>query len=153
MNYDALKEELAKEEYKDLSDQAAADALNKPTITTTRNIPTVEIATWAAENGVMAGLWAAERMPETPAALYGAIKTLLTVLERLDEWRILGDSGHLTPAASQMTGALIQAGIMTQEQANELAAMSTTTISRAEQLGLGVVLPGHVQMIREGRPF
>lgn len=153
MNYDKLKEELAKPEYATLSNQEAADLLNKAMILTVRNIPTIEIATWAAENGVMAGLWAAERATETPAALYGAIKTLLTVLERLDEWRIVDEDRHLTPAASQMTAGLIQAGIMTMEQAYELAAMATRLISRAEQAGLGEVLPGHVQMVREGRAF
>lgn len=131
MNYDKLKEEIAKEEYKGLSDSQIAALLNRATITAVRNVPTTEIATWAAENGLMAMLWAAERAPETPAPLYGAIKTLLTVLDRLNEWRILDAGGHLTPAAMQMVGGLIQAGIMTQEQADELAAMATTTTSWA----------------------
>lgn len=151
MNYQMLAEELAKDEYKALSDQEAADALNAKVIPVVRNIPTVEVATWAAENGLMAALWAAERSPDTPAALYGAIKTLLTVLERLDEWRILDENSNPTQAATQMMGGLMQAGIMTQEQADELLAMATTTISRAQQLGMGVILPGYIQMIREGR--
>lgn len=151
MNYQTLTEELTRDEYKALSHQEAADAINAETIPIVRNIPTVEIATWAAENGVMAGLWAAERNPETPATLYGAIKTLLTVLERLDEWRILNESGQPTAAATQMMGGLIQAGIMTQEQADELAGMALTKISRGQQLRIGFVLPGHIQMVREGR--
>ena len=49
MNYQILASELEKPEYSGLSDQAVADALNAATITTVRNVPTVEVATWAAE--------------------------------------------------------------------------------------------------------
>ena len=151
MNYELLKTELARDEYKDLSNQQVADAINAKTVTTVRNIPTVEIATWAAENGLMAALFAAEREPETPAALYGVSKTLLTVLERLDEWRVLDAEGKATPAAEAMIGGLIQAGLMTQEQAGQLLAMATTALRWVDVAGIGTVQPGHVQMIREGR--
>ena len=150
MNCQILATEVAKEEYKDLSDQAVADALNAATITAVRNVPTVEIATWAAENGVMAGLFALERSPETPTPLYGVIKTLLTILERLTEWRILTDGGEPTGAAAAMMAGLIQAGVMTDEQAGELMAMAMEQTSRAVQLGLQTVLASDVQRARGG---
>lgn len=153
MNYQILATEIAKPEYSGLSDQAVADALNAATITMVRNVPTIEIATWAAENGVMAGLFALERAAETPAPLYGVIKTLLTILERLDEWRILSDGGSPTSAAAAMMAGLIQAGVMSEAQAGELTAMAQAQTSIAAQIGLGRVEAGHVQMVREGRPF
>lgn len=151
MNYQTLATEIAKEEYKGLSDQAVADALNAATITTVRNVPTIEIATWAAENGVMAGLFALERAAETPAPLYGVIKTLLTILERLDEWRILDAGGEPTGAAAAMMGGLIQAGVMSEAQAAQLTAMAQTKTSWAALHNNGEpVGDGHVRSVREG---
>lgn len=150
MNHQLLAEEVKLPEYEKLDDQAVADALNAPTITAVRNVPTVEIATWAAENGVMAGLFALERSPETPTPLYGVIKTLLTILERLDEWRILSDDGKPTGAASAMMAGLKQAGVMSDAQVLELLTMAATMTSRAEQLGIGTVTAGDVQSARAG---
>lgn len=150
MNYQRLATEIAKAEYRELSDQAVADALNAATITTVRNVPTIDIATWAAENGVMAGLFALERSAETPAELYGVIKTLLTILERLAEWRILDADGKPTPAALAMMGGLMQAGVMSEAQAGELTAMAKTPASWA-LVNLGqLVGDGHVKSVREG---
>lgn len=153
MNYEALKSELATPAYEKMTDQEAADALNAKTVATVRNIPTREIATWAAENGLMATLYAAERDSNTPAALYGAIKTLLTILTPglLDEWRVLDSSGAPTGAAQAMIGGLQQAGLMTDERATELLAMAQTALRWVDVVGIGTVQPGHVQMIREGR--
>lgn len=150
MNYQWLAEELAREEYKDLDDQAAADRLNAKTITTVRNIPIRELATWASQNGIMPGLFAAERDPATPAPLYGAIKTLLTILTPglIDEWQIFSPSGEPTPAASGIMAGLMEAGLMTGEQAEELAQMGMTLTSRAAQLQLGAVTAGDVQRAR-----
>lgn len=151
MNYQALANELARDDYKALSDQEAADLLNAATIPVVRNVPTMEIATWAAENGVMAGLYMIDLSSDAPIALRSVVRTLLTVLERLDSWRILGDDGQPTAAAQAMMSALMQAGVMTEEQAAELTTMAITTVSRAQQLGIGEVLPGHIQMVREER--
>lgn len=148
MNYQRLAEELAKEQYKDFDDQAVADSLNAATISIVRNVPTVEVAAWAAENGVMAGLFGLERSSETPAPLYGAIRTLLTILDRLDEWRILDDGGKLTGAASVMMSGLLQVGVISEAQVEELIAMAVTETSRAEQLQLGTVTAGDVQRAR-----
>lgn len=150
MNYELLKGELAKDEYKGLSDQEAADAINAKTVATVRNIPTVEIATWAAENGVMAALWAAERSPETPAALYGVIKTLLTVLDRLNDWRVVDDGGNPTAAAMAMMGGLQQAGLMTPEQAEELVGMAFTDVRWVDKSDLGDVAYWDVARARTG---
>lgn len=150
MNYQLLAEELAREEYKDLDDQAAADRLNAATITAVRNIPIQELATWASQNGIMPGLFAAERDPATPAPLYGAIKTLLTILTPglIDEWQIFSPSSEPTPAASRIMAGLMEAGLMTDEQAAELAQMGTALTSRAAQLQLGRIGPHHIAEAR-----
>lgn len=152
MNYQLLAEELAREQYKGLDDQEAADVLNAETMPVVRNIPIRELATWASQNGIMPGLFAAERAPATPAPLYGAIKTLLTILTPglIDEWQIFSPSGEPTPAASGIMAGLMEAGLMSGEQAEELAQMGTALTSRAAQLGLGTVTAGDVQSARAG---
>jgi hypothetical protein len=151
MDYNILREELARDEYKSLSDQEAADALNAATVPAVRNVPTREIATWAAANGVMTALYMVNLTPDAPIELKAIVQTLLAVLERLDDWHIVAGVGQPTPAASAMMAALMQAGILDEKQADELIGMATTYTSRGEQLGLGLVLAGHVQMIRAGR--
>lgn len=151
MNYELLASEIAADKYKNMSDQEVADALNAATITTVRNIPIRELAEWSSQNGIMPALFAAERDPATPAALYGAIKTLLTILTPglLDSWEVLGASGEPTSGANGLMGGLIQAGLMTTEQAGELAAMATMTASWAELYNDGQpVGDGHVASAR-----
>jgi hypothetical protein len=151
MDYNKLQAELSQEKYKDLSDQEAADALNAATITTVRNIPIRDLAEWSSQNGIMPALFAAERDPATPAALYGAIKTLLTILTPglLDSWEVLGASGEPTSGANGLMTGLIQAGLMTTEQAGELAAMAMTKTSWAALYNDGQpVGDGHVASAR-----
>ena len=153
MNYQKLATEIAKEEYSGLSDQAVADALNAATITTVRNIPIRDLAEWSSQNGIMPALFAAERDPSTPAALYGAIKTLLTILTPglLDSWEVLGANGQPTSGANGLMAGLMQAGLMTTEQAAELAAMATTKTSWAALYNDGQpVGDGHVASVRKG---
>lgn len=151
MNYQALADEIKKPEYAELSDQEVADSLNAPTITTVRNIPIRELAEWSSQNGIMPALFAAERDPATPAALYGAIKTLLTILTPglLDSWEVVGASGEPTSGANALMAGLLEAGLMTTEQAGELVAMATTTTSWAALYNAGQpVGDGHVASAR-----
>lgn len=151
MNYQTLTEELTRDEYKALSHQEAADALNAPTISIVRNVPTAEIATWAAENGVMSGLYMIDLSPDAPVELRAVVRTLLTVLERLDAWRILSDDGTPTPAAQTMMGALMQAGVMTENQAAELMAMAVEMSSWATQNWAGKIGEHHVAEVRHAQ--
>lgn len=151
MNYQLLAEELKKPECEKLDDQAAADALNAATITTVRNVPISEIAEWAAQNGVMPALFAAERDPNTPAALYGAIKTLLTILTPglLDSWEVLGQDSKATPGAQGIMTGLLVSGLITAEQVEELMTMAQTTTSWAALNWTGNIGAHHVSEARK----
>lgn len=152
MNYQVLVSEIAEEKYKGMNDQEVADALNAVEIATIRNVQIRELAQWSSQNGIMPALFAAERDPATPASLYGAIRTLLTILTPglLDSWEILDVSGEPTGAASEIMGGLVQAGLMTSGQAGELVTMAKTMTSRAAQIGLPFVGAHHVAAARGG---
>ena len=57
------------------------------------------------------------------------------------------------PVTQQMMGALVQAGIITQEQSDAVVAMATTLTSIAEQAGLGDPTPTDVGMARGTIPM
>lgn len=131
MNYQILATELALPAYSGLSDQAAADALNAKNISVdVESVSGADIfeATTQTDYGALSA---------TQKNLYHALIAMASVQVR----------GSNTRAA-----LLAMFGAGTQTRTN-LGALQTTMISRATQLGLGFVLSGHVQMVREGRPF
>ncbi len=131
MNYQTLATELALPAYTGLTDQQAADALNA------RNI-SVDVE----------GATGADILEATVPAEYNALAAA-----QKDVWlaMIVMPSLHLDGANTRLFLANMF-GQGTQTRAN-LIAMQSGLMSRATQIGLGVVLPGHVQMVREGRPF
>lgn len=149
MNYDTLKEELAKEEYKNLSNDEAADALNAATVAARRPAATRDIFIAAMRMGLILTLRTVMLDAEHPAALRALAQTALDLTDQT----VLDVVDMDDPASKALMGALTQYGLMTEEQAAAFDALGTTMISRAEELGLGVVLPGHIQMVREGRAF
>lgn len=150
MNYQALAAEVAKLEYAELSDQEVADALNAATVVSVRNLPVAEVAAWATESGVMTGLYLVQLSQDAPIELRAIAQTLLNVLETLDEWRIADPSGQPTAAAERIIGALVQAGVMTLEQSQDLVSLAVGAVSWGEVAGIGVILPEMVQSARSG---
>lgn len=61
------------------------------------------------------------------------------------------DYAALTATQKNLYHAIMAMASVPVKGANTRAAL--LAMFRAEQIGLGFVLPGHVQMIREGRPF
>lgn len=142
MNYDILASEIRKEKYIDLSDEDIAVALNEKIVLTVNDISTTEIAAWAVENGVMVKLHMIDLSSDAPTELRAVVRTLLTVLEKLDSWRILGGDHKLSLAAQTIIDVLIRADIVTREQVEELIAMATKRCSWSE-LYLGSMIGSH----------
>lgn len=146
MNYQLLAEELAKEQYKDLDDQTAAEKLNAATMEVRRPVATRDIFIAAMRMGLIVTLRTVTLDAEMPAALRALAQTALdltdqTVLESVD----MDD-----PASVSLLGALGQYGLMTEEQAAQFRAMATVLTSMAAQLQLGTVTAGDVQSARAG---
>lgn len=128
MNYDALKEELAKEEYKDLSDQAAADALNAQTIA-------VDVET----------IGGAQLLDATTTANYAS----LTAAQKDLFHALLGIPDMIVKGVNTRAHLATMFGAGTQTRTN-LSALQTTTTSRRIQLGLPNVGAHHVATARGG---
>lgn len=135
MNYQPLAEELAREEYKDLDDQAAADALNAETVEVRRPVPTRDIFIAAMRMGLIVTLRTVTLDAEMPAGLRALAQTALdltdqTVLESVD----MDD-----PASVSLLAGLMQYGLMTNEQVAAFVAMGTALASWAELHWEGVL--------------
>jgi hypothetical protein len=133
VDYARLRAELLGTEpgslgYTGLSDQAAADKLNATN--TGRTLPRAVIPTWEMREAIVQSEYAAA-----------------TAANR--QWLDMILAGENVTAApgNIRTGllAIFAAGSTT--RAN-LAALQTRTVSRAEELGLGVVAPGDVELAR-----
>ena len=146
MNYQALAEELAKDEYKELDDQAAAEALNARTVAVRRAVPTRDIFIAAMRSGLILALRTVTLDSAQPAGLRALAQTALDLTDQ----SVLDSVDMDDPASVALLGALEQYGLLSQEQAQMFAGMGDALTSRVEQLGLGTVTAGDVQSARAG---
>ena len=131
MDYAALRAELQRTtplDYTGLTDQQAADRLMATD--NNRTLPRGTIDTWEMREAVVQSEY---------AALSAANRQWLDM--------ILAGERVPTGAGNIRTGLLALFGAGTQTRTN-LAALQTRTVSRAEELGLGLVTPGDVALAR-----
>jgi hypothetical protein len=135
MNLAALAAKIAEPQYRGLSDQLLADAVNGLRVSVRRPVPTWLVRQTAIEGGYWPLLVEA-RESTTPAVRALAI----TVLAWVDD-----QSGTIQtvdmdrPAVVGMRAALVQAGICSQPQADALSALADASIPWTESVGLGEV--------------
>ena len=138
MNIDKLRIELAKPAYEGLSDQAATDLLNAETISLV-SPRLVNERTIMAEVGATAGLAIIE-------ALEGATHPLV---KKAAEWLKPNqegiDVGH--PDTRAQIDAIVPS-VLTQNQADALKGLAETQVSRATEIGIGLVRVGYVTKAR-----
>ncbi len=144
MNYQLLAEELAREEYKGLDDQAAADALNAAMVEVRRPVPTRGIFIAAMRSGLILALRTVTLDSAQPAPLRALAQTALDLTDQT----VLDSVDMDDPASVALLGALEQYGLMSKEQSLAFVAMGTALTSRAEQLEVGTVTAGDVQRAR-----
>lgn len=145
MDYHILATELQNEQYTDLSDQRAADALNAATIQVRQRVAISRLQATAMEQSVYVSLRTAIATPETPPQLLALCQTVLDLVEAR-----FNDIDLDNPRSQAMFGALQQYGIINQTQSAAIDALANATVSRAAQLGLGYVAPGDVYQARYG---
>jgi len=140
---DTLRTELLAAQYAGLSDSAASAALNARTIT----VPRETRLTVIGLAKVLGNLAASRRVIES---LRAAASSDVLVDEAIALMRANGGVDVADPLTRQMLDAFAsnQNLPMTQEDADALKAAADEQISRAEQLGIGRVKPGHVQEAR-----
>lgn len=114
------------------NDGLIAQWLNTPSIQSTRPIPIDEFIAELFRSGAFLSI---------QQAVLGGNETAVLAFETVKNAKLLGLQNidlSLTPNQALIAG-LVQSGLMTQVQADSVAALAEVTISPAENAGLGVV--------------
>ena len=140
MNLQVLAAKIREPQYAGLSDQLLADAINGLRVSVRRPVPTWSIRQAAIEGGYWVSLLDAR---ESSTA---AVRSLaLSVLAWIDDQSGTIQTVDLDrPAVVAMRAALVQAGIVTQQQADALSALADASIPWTESVGLPEVGVGLV---------
>ena len=149
MNLAVLAAKIREPQYAGLSDQLVADAINGLRVSVRRPVPTWAIRQAAIEGGYWVSLLDAR---ESSTA---AVRSLaLSVLAWIDDQSGTIQTVDLDrPAVVAMRAALVQAGIVTQQQADALSALADVSIPWTESVGLpeiGVGLVINARRIANG---
>ena len=132
MNLSSLAAKIAEPQYRGMSDQLLADAINGLRVSVRRPVPTWQVRQAAIEAGYWPSLIEA-RESTTPAIRALAI----TVLAWVDDQSGTIQSVDMDRAAVvQMRAALVQAGICSQSQADALSSLADQSIPWTESVGL-----------------
>lgn len=145
MDYSTLAYELQHALYAGMTDAEIVAALNALPAPTRRRVPLAELQARAMEAGVYTALRVAVGNAAAPAELRAVAQTVLDLANaRFD------DVDLDNPASQQMFGALQQAGVITAQQAATIDALATVQgVSRAQALGLGIVVEADIQAARD----
>lgn len=130
MNIEALAAELSRPEYASLSDEQAAATINAKTVAVRRPVETWRVRQAAIQGGYWAAIVKAREVPQTESL---AINVLAWID---DQSGVIQTVDMDAPAAVAMRAALVQAGILTQPQADALSALADAVIPWTESMGL-----------------
>lgn len=132
MSLSVLAAKIREPQYQGMSDQLVADAINGLRVSVRRPVPTWSIRQAAIEGGYWVSLLDAR---ESSTA---AVRSLaLSVLAWIDDQSGTIQTVDLDrPAVVAMRAALVQAGIVTQGQADALSALADASIPWTESVGL-----------------
>jgi hypothetical protein len=132
MNLSVLAAKIREPQYAGLSDQLLADAINGLRVSVRRPVPTWAIRQAAIEGGYWVSLLDAR---ESSTAAVRALA--ISVLAWIDDQSGTIQTVDLDrPAVVAMRAALVQAGIVTQQQADALSALADASIPWTESVGL-----------------
>jgi len=135
-----LAAKIAEPQYAGLSDQAVADAVNAIRVTVRRPVPTWLVRQAAIEGGYWPAL--VEARDSTVPQLRGLAITVLAWID--DQSGTIQTVDMDRPAVVAMRSALVQAGIVTQAQADALSDLADVSIPWTESVGLEMVGLGNV---------
>ena len=141
---DHLREEIARDDYAGLDDQAVADEINARRVTVRRPVPTWLVRQAAIEGG----FWPA--LVEARDGTQPQVRALaISVLAWIDD-----QSGTIQtidldrPSVAAMLGSIVAAGIATQAQADSILALGDAVVPWTQSVGLPEVGIGLVRNAR-----
>lgn len=126
----ALITELSKPEYVGLTDQDAADAINAKTETVKQLVPIWQMK----QHAITSGYWLALKTGQSDQDVSRA-GLCISVMDWISDVRMSSIDVHL-PQVSAMLAGLVAFEIMSQQQADELVAMGSRTVSWTSTVGL-----------------
>ena len=148
MDYDILTAELAADPvgmgYASMTDAEVSAAIMASTRPTRQKVPLWEVKKRLIETGAWLAIVQYANEGEDAQVRAAAALTCIYV----DDHRFENLEIDL-PATQQMLGALQLAGLITEAMASEIDTLADAWTTRAAQLGLPNVAPGHVQSARK----
>jgi hypothetical protein len=132
MNLQVLAAKIREPQYRGLSDQLLADAVNGLRVSVRRPVPTWLVRQTAIEGGYWPAL--IEARESTTPAVRGLAITVLAWID--DQSGTIQSVDMDRPAVIGMRAALVQAGICSQAQADALKALADASIPWTESVGL-----------------
>ena len=131
MNEQALIDELKQPQYQTMTDQQAADAINAKTVQQVTKVEAQAIRLTLASRGRLAAIKRIGDNTAAPEPPYDACATLMALLDA-------GDSIDLqNPAVSASSQVLIQHNLLTQEDADAIAALAVQVVRWVDAEGIG----------------
>jgi len=146
MELKTLKDEIAKQEYDGMSDQQIADAINAKMVQVTKPIPTWKVKQHAIERGY----WAKIQLVTANTSLPDQVRGLaISARDWIDD--VSGKVQTLDTSRSSvltMLGAMVSTTLMTQQDADDLIALASESVSWTSANGLSEVGPGLIVSAR-----
>jgi len=125
-----LSDELSKQSYSTLTDQQAADAINAKTVVVQQSVAIRDLKTYAIFQGIWPKLLAGEKSSNPQVA--GLCQS---VVAWVDDPRISTVDVNL-PQVQAMLTQLVGATLLTQQQAADIIAMGSRSVSWTSTVGL-----------------
>lgn len=140
MSMQQLATELAKPEYKGLTDQQIADAVNSKAVVVKRVVPTYLVRQKACEGFYWSDLEDACSSSNVP--LKKIARSMMVWIN--DKSGTIQTVDMTLPSVATVVGGLVSFGIITQPQADDLFSMADATIPWTESVGLNTVGVGDI---------
>lgn len=154
MDYAALKAEIALPAYSGMTDAQAAAALNATNVTAFVDVAPLDIYAVLLNSGEwgrmeMTSRFAATGTFSAPSAQDINVAKMITFVRLVQFPTTLPTSrAAVRTTIGGLLDALLAGGFIVQATKDAIVALATRTISRGQQLGLGVVAPGDVATAR-----
>ena len=140
MREDLIRNELSENTYPP-DPTEAAELFNSPTVERLDPLTSADLLAWSAVGDRLKNITNAKNNLDHPAN--GPATAAWITLQRDNTTVDL----NLTSRADLLDG-LVSAGVLSADDKESLIDLATVDISRAEQLGLGVVRPGEIERAR-----
>lgn len=138
-----LSDELSKQPYANLSDQAAADAINAKTVTVEQPVAISALKQYA----ILQGIWPKIKLGQQSSNQQQAA-LCMSILDWVEDARISTINVNM-PEVKAMLSSLVSFAILTQQQMDEVVAMGSKVVSWTSTVGLPEIGIGLVRNARK----